>query len=121
MEHFNKAKLEIDKANDQVIMMTFQARLNNPDLVFPLGKTLPTSMTDMLFKAHKYMNGEDALIAKGLVGKRKKKENAESQSKKRDCKDNLSDTKASKSSLKAPLKKKLNFTPLLMPVDKILM
>ena len=121
MEHFNKAKLEIDKADDQVIMTTFQARLNNPDLVFPLGKTLPTSMTDLLFKAHKYMNEEDALTAKGSVGKRKKKENAESQSKKRDCKDNLSDTKASKSSLKAPLKKKLNFTPLLMPVDKILM
>ena len=67
------------------------------------------------------MNGEDALTAKGLVGKQKKEKNAESQSKKRDRKDNLSDTKASKSSLKAPSKKKLNFTPLLMHVDKILM
>jgi len=67
------------------------------------------------------MKGEDVLTTKGLIGKWKKKENVESQSKKRDCKDNSSDTKASKSSPKAPSKKKLNFTPLLMPVDKILM
>ena len=51
MKHFNKAMLEIDEANDQVIMTTFQAGLNNPDLIFSLGKTLPTSMTDLLFKA----------------------------------------------------------------------
>ena len=118
---FNKVVLEIDEADDQVIMTTFQARLNNPDLVFPLGKTPPTLMMDLLFKAQKYMNGENALTIKGLVGKRKKEENAKSQSKKRDHKDNLSNTKASKSSLKAPSKKKLNFTPLLMPVKKILM
>ena len=54
-------------------MMTFQVGLNNPDLVFSLGKTPPTSMTNILFKAQKYMNGEDTLTAKGLVGKRKKK------------------------------------------------
>ena len=58
MKRFNKAVLEIDKPNDQVIMMTFQAGLNNPDLVFLLGKTPPTSMTDLLFNAQKYMNGE---------------------------------------------------------------
>ena len=51
--------------------MTSQARLNNLDFVFSLGKTLPTSMTDLLFKAQKYMNGEDALTTKGLTGKRK--------------------------------------------------
>ena len=64
VKHFNKAVLEIDKADDQVIMTTFQAWFNNPDLVFSLRKTPPTSMTDLLFKAHKYMNGEDALTAK---------------------------------------------------------
>ena len=43
--------LEIDEANDQVIMMTFQVGLNNPDLVFSLGKTPSTSMMDLLFKS----------------------------------------------------------------------
>ena len=50
-------------------MMTFQARLNNPDLVFSLGKTPSTSMTNLLFKEKKYMNREDALTVKGLTGK----------------------------------------------------
>ena len=47
VKRFNKAVLEIE----QVIMTTFQAGLNNPDLVFSLGKTPPTVMTDLLFKA----------------------------------------------------------------------
>ncbi|XP_023918302.1 uncharacterized protein LOC112029850 [Quercus suber] len=118
---FNKVILEIDEANDQVIMTTFQARLNNPDLVCFLEKTPPMSMTDLLFKEQKYMNGEDALTAKGLMGKQKKEESAESQGKKRDRKDNLTEAKASTSGLEASSKKKLNFIPLLMPVDKILM
>ena len=59
-------------------MMTFQARLNNLDFIFSLGKTLPTSMTDLLFKAQKYMNGEDALTTKGLTGKRKNDKTSDS-------------------------------------------
>ena len=65
VRRFNKVMLEIDEADDQVIMTTFQARLNNPDLIFLLGKMPPTPMTDLLFKAQKYMNEEDALTAKG--------------------------------------------------------
>ena len=118
MNQFNKAVLEID---EQVIMMAFQARLINLDLVFSLRKTPPTSMMDLLFKAQKYMNGEDALTAKGLTEKRKKDEGAESQSKKKERKDNLMEAKTNKSRLEASSKKKLNFTPLIMPVNKILM
>ena len=118
---FNKAVLEIDEVDDQMIMTTFQVGLNNPDLVFSLGKTPPTSMMDLLFKVQKYMNGEDALTAKGLTGKQKKEESTESQGRKRDRKDNLIEAKASKSGLETSSKKKLNFTSLLMLVDKILM
>ena len=66
--------LEVDEANDQAIMTTIQARLNNLDLVFSLGKTPPTTMIDLLFKAQKYMNREDALTANGIDGKRKMEE-----------------------------------------------
>ena len=69
IKRFYKAVLEIDKANDQVRVTTFQAGLNNPDLFFSLRKTLPTTMTDLLFKVQKYMNGEDALTANGVNGK----------------------------------------------------
>ena len=78
-------------------------------------------MMDLLFKAQKYMNGEDVLTAKGLTGKWKKGEGAESQSKKKERKVSLTEAKANESSLEASSKKKLNFTPLIMPIDKILM
>ena len=51
MKHFNKVVFKIDEAHDQVIMTTFQAGLNNPNLIFSPGKTPLTSMTDLLFKA----------------------------------------------------------------------
>ena len=120
VKRFNKAMLEIDEADDQVIMKTFQARLNNPDLIFSLGKTLSTSMTDLLFKAQKYMNKEDALTVKGLIGKWKKEEPGNSQGKNKDCKDSCLKTKVNKSSFD-PSKKKMNFTPLVMSANKILM
>ena len=66
------------------------------------------------------MNGDDALTAKGLMGKWKKEEFGDSHGKKKDCKDSYSEAMASKSSLDAP-KKKMNFTPLVIPADKILM
>lgn len=66
--------LEIDEADDQVIMTTIQAGLNNLDLVFSLGKTPPTTMIYLLFKAQKYMNRENALTANGIDGKRKTEE-----------------------------------------------
>ena len=84
VKRFSKTVLEIDEANDQVIMMPFQARLNNLDLVFSLGKTLPTTMTNLLFKAQKYMNREDALIANGIDGKQKMEEINEFQHKKKE-------------------------------------
>ena len=118
MKRFNEVVIKINEADDQVIMTTFQVGLNNPDLVFSLGKMPPTSMTDLLFKAQKYRNKEDALIAKGLTGKWKKEELNDSQGKKKDRKDHSSETKASKSSPEV-LKKRLNFTPLVMPANKI--
>ena len=79
--------LEIDEANDQVIMTTFEAGLNNPNLIFSLGKTPPTTMTDLLFKAQKYMNKEDALIVNGIDGKWKMEKIDELHHKKMEKKD----------------------------------
>ena len=97
VKRFNKAVLEINEA-DEHLMTTFQAKLNNPGLIFSLGKTPPTSMMSLLFKVQIYMNGEDVLMAKGLMGKWKKYEGTESQSKKKECKDSHTEAKTSKSS-----------------------
>ena len=69
MRRFNKAVLEIDKGDDQVIMTTFQAGLVNLDHILSLGKTTPMPMTDLLFKTQKYVNEENVLVAKSLTGK----------------------------------------------------
>lgn len=65
------------------------------------------------------MNGEDALTTKEMMGKWKKEETSDSKGKEKDCKDHLSETEASKSSLEVP-KKRLNFNPQVMPANKIL-
>ena len=54
VKRFNKAVLDIDEAVEQVIMTTFQVGLINPDLIFSLGKTPPTLMMNLLFKAQKW-------------------------------------------------------------------
>ena len=45
--------------------------MTTKDFIFSLAKTLPNTMTDLIFKALKYMSGEDALTAKGMDGKGK--------------------------------------------------
>ena len=112
--------LEIDKGDDQVIMSTFQAGLVNLDHILSLGKTTPMPMTDLLFKTQKSVNEEDVLAAKSLTGKWKKDKEIDLQNRKKDHKFNPLDSRASKASPKT-VKKRLNLTPLLMPIDKILM
>ena len=67
VRRFNEAVLEIDKGDDQVIMMTFQAGLVNLDHILSLGKTTPMPMTDLLFKTQKYVNEEDVLAVESLT------------------------------------------------------
>ena len=114
-----RGSARVDKGDDQVIMTTFQAGLVNPDLTSSLGKTTLTSMVDLLFKIQKCVNEEDVLAIKSLTGKQKKDEEIDLQNGKKDRKLNPSDNRTRKTSLET-IKKRLNFIPLLMLVDKIL-
>ena len=44
-------------------LTTFKARLKSRDFVVSLMKNPPKTMVEMLLKAQKYMNAEDALAA----------------------------------------------------------
>ena len=55
--------MEVDEANDKVQLTTFKARLRSRDLVASLAKNPPKTMAEMLLKAQKYMNAEDAVAA----------------------------------------------------------
>ena len=63
VERFTGKTLEVDEADDQVQLTTFKAGLRSQDLVASLEKNPPKTMVEMLLKAQKYMNTEDALVA----------------------------------------------------------
>ena len=61
---FNKELLQVDEAKDQVILTTFQAGLLLGDFFFSITKSPPKIVAILLHKAQKYMNVEDAVVAK---------------------------------------------------------
>lgn len=63
MTHFNKDALLINEANDKVIVTAFTNGLQPGEFLFSIYKIDPKTMADMLYKARKYMNVEDAMIS----------------------------------------------------------
>ena len=61
MKRFNREVLEVDEAKDQVKLTTFKVGLRSKEFIVTLAKSPLASMTDLLIKAQKYMNAEDAL------------------------------------------------------------
>ena len=63
VKRFTRETLEVDEADDKVQLTTFKAGLRSRDLVASLAKNHPKTMAEMLLKAQKYMNAEDAVAA----------------------------------------------------------
>ena len=63
MKRFTRETLEVDDANDKVQLTTFKAGLKSREFVVSLTKNPPKTIVEMLLKAQKYMNAEDALAA----------------------------------------------------------
>ena len=61
MKRFTRETLEVDEADDKVQLTTFKARLRSRDLMASLAKNPSKTMAEMLLKAQKYMNAEDAV------------------------------------------------------------
>nr|XP_023900735.1 uncharacterized protein LOC112012589 [Quercus suber] len=60
---FNKEALSIDEADDKILVAAFTNGLRNGKFLFSLYKNDPKTMSDVLYRATKYMNVEDALLA----------------------------------------------------------
>ena len=69
---FTREMLEVDEADDKVQLTTFKAGLKSRDFVASLAKNPPKTMAEVLLKAQKYMNAEEALAA--IDGAEKSKE-----------------------------------------------
>ena len=70
--HFTQGTLEVDEADDKVQLTTFKAELKSREFMVSLAKNPPKMMAEMLLKAQKYINDEDALAA--IEGVKKSKE-----------------------------------------------
>ena len=63
IKRFTRETQKVDEADDKVQLTTFKVGLRSRDLVASLAKNPPKMMVEMLLKAQKYMNTEDAVAA----------------------------------------------------------
>ena len=61
---FNKEALSIDEADDKILVAAFTNGLKKGKFLFSLYKNVPKTMSEVLYRAIKYMNAEDALLAR---------------------------------------------------------
>ena len=120
MKHFTRETLEVDKADDKVQLTTFKIGLKSREFVVSLAKNPPKTMVEILLKAQKYMNVEDVLVAIKDVEKPGDKGRKEDD--RRGRKRERTDRRTSDQSKRKDEKTSwtVKFTPLVMPVDKIL-
>ena len=94
--------------------------MRSRDLVASLAKNPPKTMTEILLKVQKYMNAKDALVAIKDVEKPRDKAKKEDdrRGQKRERPDHRNNDENRRKDDKGP--RTVRFTPLVMPVDKIL-
>ena len=121
VKRFTRETLEVDKVNDKVQLTTFKVGLRSRDLVATFSKNPVKTMVEMLLKAQKYMNAEDAVAAIRDVEKPgdKERKDDEHRGQKRECPDrriiDMNRWKDNKGT------RTIKFTPIVIPIDKILM
>ncbi|XP_030964169.1 uncharacterized protein LOC115985364 [Quercus lobata] len=113
---FNKKVLSIDEADDKILVAAFTNGLRKGKFLFSLYKNDPKTMTDMLYRATKYMNAEDALLT--CEEKPKKKERQEDT---RQDKGRKVARTGDQRDERRPTRKFTNFTPLTASIDQVLM
>jgi len=64
ISRFNKKALSIDEADDKILVTAFTNGLKEGKFLFSLYKNDPKTMSEVLYRATKYMNTEDALLAR---------------------------------------------------------
>ena len=120
MKRFTQETLEVNEADDKVQLTTFKAGLKSREFVVSLVKNPPKTIAEMLLKAQKYMNAEDALAAikdKEKTSEEGRKED-DCRGRKRVRQDRQTSDMGKRIDEKAP--QTVKFTHLVMHVDKIL-
>ncbi|XP_075638366.1 uncharacterized protein LOC142610440 [Castanea sativa] len=116
---FNKEALSIDEAYDKILVAAFTNELRKGKVLFSLYKNNPKTMSDVLYRATKYMNAEDALLAR--EEKPRKRERPEDVRQEKGRKVMRTGDRREDRRSKTPSVRFANFTPLNVPIDQVLM
>jgi hypothetical protein len=125
LTRFNKETLLVDGADDKVVLTAFISDLQPGDFLFSVYKDPPNSMTEMIYEAQRYMNGEEALQARDqALGKKRKYEYADRQPESHESKPKMQKNRNRRhedQSGRGFNERFSHFTPLNAPVDHIFM
>ncbi|XP_059658660.1 uncharacterized protein LOC132304983 [Cornus florida] len=121
---FNTEMLQVEEADGKVALAAFMGGLQTSRFLFSLSEEPPTNMAELLVRAKKHMNAEDAMMArKGKEGDDKKadkkrlalttKDEKETKYKKPMINQN------ERASCYKSTEKYTNYTPLNMPIDQV--
>ena len=119
ISRFNKEALSIDKADDKILVAAFTNGLRKGKFLFSLYKNDPKPMSEVLYRATKYMNAEDALLAREEKPKKRERQEdiRQDQGRKKARTGDRRDERRSK-----PLGERFtSFNPLTAPIDQVLM
>ncbi|XP_065622552.1 uncharacterized protein LOC136064574 [Quercus suber] len=117
--HFNKEALSIDEADNKILVAAFTKGLRKGKFLFSLYKNDPKTMSEVLYKATKYMNAEDALLAREEKPRKRERQAdvRQGQGQKRPRTGDRRDERRPKPSGG----RFMSFTPLNAPIDQVLM
>ena len=117
--HFNKEALSIDEADDKILVAAFTNGLRKGKFLFSLYKNDPKTMSDALYRATKYMNAENALLA----CKEKPRNRERQEDTWQDMGQKMARIKERRNDRcsKPPTGRFTSFTPLTAPIDQVLM
>ena len=71
---FNKESLLIDEVDDKILVATFTNGLWNGKFLFSLYKNDPKTMSDVLYRATKYINTEVVLLTQEEKPKKRERQ-----------------------------------------------
>ena len=116
---FNNEALLIDEADDKILVAAFMNVMRKGKFLFFLYKNDPKTMPSVLYRATKYMNTEDVLLAHEEKPKKRERQE-ESQQDKGQKMARTVDRREDRHS-KPSTGRFTSFTPLNTPIDQVLM
>ena len=116
---FNKEALSINEADDKILVAAFTNGLRKGKFLFTLYKNDSKTMSEVLYRATKYMNAEDALLVR--EDKPRKKERLEDARQDQGRKKPRTGDRRDERRSNPPGGRFISFTPLNAPLDQVLM